>query len=72
MIEDIDETGVAVKFHGQTFKVAGYWERRKVEPKNAGRVEWEPARGGPEEMQVWPPPALGKRGGGDASKIEGH
>ena len=43
VILDPDVTGVSVKFQGQTFKVAHYCMRRRVDPKGVGGGEWRPA-----------------------------
>ena len=38
-----DAGGVTAKFQGQSYKVARYCVRRRVDPEVAGSVEWDPA-----------------------------
>ena len=52
---EIDEVGVAVKFQEQTFKVARYCVRERVDPGAAESVEWDPFSGMAVEMDVSPP-----------------
>ena len=51
-IVDIDVTGVAVNFQGQTFNVAGFCARRRVDPKDVGEVELNPASDRREGMEA--------------------
>ena len=43
MLSDIDEVGVAAKFRGRTFKVARFCVPQRVDPKESGEVQWNPA-----------------------------
>ena len=54
VIFDIDETGVAGKFQRQASKVVRFCARRKVDPKDAGKVERTPVSNRPEEMEICP------------------
>ena len=62
---DIDEAGFAAKFQRQTFEVARYCGRKQVGPQDVGDVEWNPASGGSDGMDVWPSPLPGRDSGGD-------
>ena len=42
-IRGIDETGVAAKFRGSTFKVARFCVRERVDPMEVGNLERNPA-----------------------------
>ena len=64
----IDETGSTKKLPGQTFKVAWYCVRKRVDPKETGDVERDPTTGGADEMDVWPSPLTGRGSGGDPSQ----
>ena len=59
---DMDETGVACRFHGRTFGMARFGVCRRVEPGEVGEVEWNPASRRSEVMEIWPSSVLGKRG----------
>ena len=51
---DMDETGVACRFHGRTFGMARFGVCRRVEPGEVGEVEWNPASRRSEVMEIWP------------------
>ena len=62
-VVDIDELGVTVKFRRQALGVAKFCGRKRMDPKNAGDVEWNSSSKRSDEMAVWPLSALGKKFG---------
>ena len=60
-ILDIDDTGATVKFQSQTFKVTRYCLRKKLDEKDVGEVEGNPATG---TADSWDGATLAEQGGG--------
>ena len=63
MIPGTGGVGESVESQGQTFTVAGYCVRRKVDAKDAGEADRNPASGDPDTLAGMPSVALGKTQG---------
>ena len=53
----------------QSFKVARYRVRKRVEPGNVGQLAWNTSADRSDGMEVWSSSVLGKEGGGDTPKL---
>ena len=71
-IREIDDTGVAAKFQGQTLRVSRCCGCRQVEPKDVGDVNWNPASGGMDGPRGLPSSASGRRDGDGLFPEEGR
>ena len=58
---DMDETGVAVKFRGQTLEVARYFVGERRDRKDVTNLDWGPPLGVAGEEDAWPS-AVGNKG----------
>ena len=54
VVPDTDGTCVAVKFQSRASKVTHFCVRRRVDSKDAGRVDWKPVSSVDVETDVWP------------------
>ena len=50
----VDDTGVTVEFQSQTFRVARYCVRKKVEEEDLGEGDWDPSRAYPRTLGLAP------------------
>ena len=69
---EIDETAVAEKFQGRKYRAAGFFGRKRVDPKDVGEVERNPAPDRSDRMDVRLSSAPANRKGGDSSRLAGE
>ena len=67
-----DESWVTVKLEGRSSKLAPFCACQRVEPKEVGEVERDPASGSADAQGGLPSSTLCKKGGDEMSPLDGR